>query len=73
MNLRDAISTLGSRVVQHDEKLNHDEVVSFIKKHGYEKTPLVLNVEGKKVATNFIATREMLCEYLGINRENLAE
>jgi len=73
MNLRDVISMLGNRVVYHSEELRHDEVVNFIHKHGYEKTPLILNVEGKKVATNFIATREMLCEYLGINRENLAE
>lgn len=73
MNLRDAISMLGNRVVYHNEELRHDEVVNFINKHGYEKTPLILNVEGRKVATNFIATREMLCEYLGINRENLAE
>ncbi|AEA46639.1 UbiD family decarboxylase [Archaeoglobus veneficus] len=69
MSLRDAIPP---DVVVHDEELKHDEVANFVKEHGYEKTPLILNVEGKRVAMNFISTRERLCSYLGIKKEELA-
>ncbi len=55
-----------------EEELKHDEVVEFVRKNGYEKTPLVLNVEGRKVAKNFVSTRERLCSYLGIEKEKLA-
>lgn len=72
MNLRNAIAMLGNRLVWVDKVLRHDEIVDFVKKR-YERTPLILNVEGKKVAMNFIASREILCEYLGIYKENLAE
>jgi len=71
MNLRDAISSIEK--VEIDEELRHDEVVDFVRNKGYDYTPLLLNVEGKKVAMNFIATREILCKYLGIKKEKLAE
>lgn len=71
MNLRDAISSIDK--VEIKEELRHDEVVKFVRKNGYDYTPLLLNVEGKKVAMNFIATREILCRYLGIEKERLAE
>jgi UbiD family decarboxylase len=71
MNLRHAISMLGSEVVHCSKKLRQDEAMEFIRKH--DSTPLILNVEGKKVAMNFIASRNMLCRYLGIPTENLAE
>jgi UbiD family decarboxylase len=35
--------------------------------------PFIVKIEGKRVASNFLATREMLCGYLGISRENLAQ
>jgi UbiD family decarboxylase len=71
MNLRDAISSIDKVVVQ--EELKHDEVVEFIRSNKYECTPLILNVEGKKVAKNFIATRDMLCHYLNKERGELVE
>ncbi len=60
-------------VIRIDREIKHDEVVSFVKKMGYDKTPLILNVEGKKVAMNFVSTRERLCKYLGIERDRLAK
>ncbi len=60
-------------VVVVDKELKHDEVVSFVKKMGYEKTPLILNVEGKKVAKNFVSTKDRLCKYLGIKKDEFAK
>ena len=71
MNLRDVLRLVD--FIEVSEELRHDEVLKFIKQKNYEKKPLLLNVEGKKVAKNFIATRELLCKYLGIQKENLAK
>jgi UbiD family decarboxylase len=73
MNLRSAIDRLGDRVVRISKELKHDEVVRFLRENDLEKTPVILNVEGKKVAKNFVATRKLLCEYLGVKKEGLAE
>ncbi|MFO7967308.1 MAG: UbiD family decarboxylase [Archaeoglobaceae archaeon] len=70
MNLRDAISSVNK--VEVEQELKHDEVVEFINKNGYQSTPLLLNVEGKKLAMNFISSRGILCQYLGINKDQLA-
>ncbi len=69
MSLREVIEKL--EVVKIDEELRHDEVVRFLRNRGLEKTPVLLNVEGKRVAKNFIATRDLLCNYLGIKKEDL--
>ena len=71
MSLREVIEKL--EVVKIDEELRHDEVVRFLRNRGLEKTPVLLNVEGKRVAKNFIATRDLLCNYLGIKKEDLVE
>ncbi|HID43796.1 MAG TPA: UbiD family decarboxylase [Archaeoglobaceae archaeon] len=71
MNLRDAISSINKTEI--NKELKHNEVMDFVRKNGYDYTPLLLNVEGKKVAMNFIATREILCRYLRIEKENLAK
>ncbi len=71
MNIRNAIETFKDRTVFVDKELGYDEVVGFLKENGLEKTPVILKVNGKKVAKNFIATREMLCEYLKVKREDL--
>ncbi len=71
MSLREVMEKI--EVVKIEEELRHDEVVRFLRNRGLEKTPVLLNVEGKKVAKNFIATREMLCRYLGVKKENLVE
>ncbi|RLI71026.1 UbiD family decarboxylase [Archaeoglobales archaeon] len=71
MNLRDAMEQI--EFIKIDKELKHDEVLKFIKDKNHEKQPLLLNVEGKKVAKNFIATRELLCKYLGVRKEDLAK
>jgi UbiD family decarboxylase len=71
MNLRDAIETLRDRIVVVEDELRHDEVVDFLRSRGLEKTPLILNVEGKRVVKNLVSTRELLCEFLKIKREDL--
>ena len=71
MNLRDVLQQVD--YIEVDEELKHDEVLEFIRKNNYEKKPVLLNVEGKRVAKNFIATRELLCKYLGIQKEELAK
>lgn len=70
MNLRDAISSVDK--VEVEQELEHNEVVEFVNENGYQSTPLLLNVEGKKLAMNFISSREVLCHYLGIEKEQLA-
>ncbi len=69
--IRETLKFLGERVRVFEEELRHDEVVRFIRENKLEKTPVILNVEGKRVAKNFICTRELLCEYLGVRREEL--
>ncbi|AIY90886.1 UbiD family decarboxylase [Geoglobus acetivorans] len=71
MNFRDAIRAAGHRVFE--EEIGHEEVVKFIGENGLEKTPAIINVEGKKVATNFLATRELLCGYMDICVSDLAK
>jgi UbiD family decarboxylase len=71
--LRDAMKSLGEKLLHFDDDLGHDELTGFILKNDLKDRPFIVNVEGKKVASNFIASREMLCDYLGICRESLAE
>ena len=71
MSLRDVLDSVEYVVV--DRELKHYEVVEFLKREKLEDSPVLLNVEGKKVAKNFIATRDLLCSYLGIKKEKLAE
>jgi len=73
MSIKDVIPFLGKSLVNIKEKVKHDGVVDFVLKNQYEKIPVILNVEGKKVALNFISTRELLCKYLGINKEDMAK
>lgn len=70
MNLRDAISSVSK--VEVEQELKHNEVVEFVNKNEYQSTPLLLNVEGKELAMNFISSREVLCHHLGINKKQLA-
>ena len=71
MNFRRAIEEVDYRIFH--EEIAHDEVVRFISENGIERTPAILNVEGKRVATNFLSTRELLCGYLNIHVETLAK
>lgn len=70
MNFREAMNGVEFQVF--DEELRYDEVVRFIEEKKIQKTPAILNVEGKKVATNFLATRELLCSYMNICVSDLA-
>lgn len=67
--IRDVINLLN--VKTFEDELKHHEVVDFIRENGLEKTPVILNVEGRKVAKNFICSRDLLCCYLGVEREEL--
>ena len=71
MNFRDAMNIIDYEV--YGEEIKHDEIVDFIRDNKLEKTPVILNVEGKRVATNFLSTRELLCKYLGIDVKELAK
>ncbi len=71
MSVRDVLGQI--KVVVVEEELGHDEVVEFLKERNLERTPVLLNVEGKRVAKNFVATRELLSKYLGIKKEKIAE
>ncbi len=67
--IREVIKFL--KVKFFDEEIRHYEVVDFIRRNKLEKTPIVLNVEGKRVAKNFICSRDLLCRYLGVEKEDL--
>lgn len=71
MNFRKAMEMVDYRVFK--EEIGYDEVVRFISEKKLEKIPAILNVEGKRVATNFLATRELLCSYLNICVDDLAK
>ncbi len=73
MDLRSAIRTLGDKVQHFEDYLKYDGLTEFIFENDLRNKPFIANVEGKRVASNFIATREMLCDYLGIPKEKLAE
>jgi len=71
MNLRDAISTTNPAIF--DDELSHDKVTSFLKSKNILDKPVILNVEGKKVAKNFIASREVLGKYIGVDAYSIAK
>ncbi len=56
-----------------EEELRYDEVVGFLKERGLDETPVVLNVEGWRVAKNFVCSRDLLAKYLGIDKSRIAE
>ena len=70
MNFRSAMERVEFRIFE--EEIAHDEIVRFISERKLERTPAILNVEGRRVATNFLATRELLCRYLNICVDELA-
>ncbi|RLI81361.1 UbiD family decarboxylase [Archaeoglobales archaeon] len=73
MDLRSAIQTLGDKILYFEDNLKHDALTKFIFEKDLRDRPFIVNVEGKKVASNFVATRDFLCGYLGISKEKLAE
>ncbi|MEM1576870.1 MAG: UbiD family decarboxylase [Archaeoglobaceae archaeon] len=70
MNLRDVIKTVNPVVL--DENLRHDEVLDTLKRKGLMDKPVILRVEGKKVAKNFVSSRELLAAYLNADPRRLA-
>ncbi len=74
-DLKNVMESIRDRVKIIDKPLSHDtEVVEFIRKEALEKTPILFtDVDGMKVATNFVSTRDLLCSYLGIRKEELAK
>lgn len=71
MNLRDAIRI--AEPVSPEVELRHDEVLSFLKKENLHEKPVILNVEGNRVAKNFVSSRDLLSKYLGINAYSIAK
>ena len=70
MNLRSAIKEINPIIL--DVKLKHDKVVDFLKDRGLLNTPLILTVEGKKVAMNFLSSREILARFLNADPKKIA-
>ncbi len=70
MDLRSAIDVVKPKTF--DEEIAHDEVLSFLKEKGCLDSPVILNVEGKRVAKNFVSSREILSKLLGIQTSSLA-
>jgi len=70
MNLRDALAMI--KPVHVEEELKHDEVVEFLKSRNLLDSPVLLNVEGKKVAKNLVSSRQMLGKYLGVDAYSIA-
>ncbi len=70
MNLRDAIDVAKPTIIE--KEIEHDKVVEFLKQNNMLNKPVILNVEGKRVAKNFVASREMLAKYLGVDAYKIA-
>jgi len=70
MNLRDAAEIVNPKVLDVD--LRHDEVIDFLKSQNLLKSPVILKVEGKRVAMNFLNSREMLAKFLKIDAKRIA-
>jgi UbiD family decarboxylase len=70
MNLRSAIKEINPIIL--DVNLEHDKVVDFLKDQGLLNTPLILRVEGKKVAMNFLSSREILARFLNADPKKIA-
>ncbi|MET1124423.1 MAG: UbiD family decarboxylase [Archaeoglobaceae archaeon] len=70
MDLRSAIEIVKPRVFE--EELKHDEVLKFLKSVNCLEEPVILNVDGKKVAKNFVSSRETLAKFLGCDAKSIA-
>lgn len=70
MNLRNAIELANPEFVE--KELRHDEVLETLKRRDLMEKPVILNVEGKRVAKNFVSSREILARYLDANPKTLA-
>ncbi|MDK2876541.1 MAG: trans-anhydromevalonate 5-phosphate decarboxylase [Archaeoglobaceae archaeon] len=70
MNLRTALELVKPEIIEHE--LRHDEVLETLKRERLMDKPVILNVEGKRVAKNFISSRELLASYLNADPKRLA-
>ncbi len=71
MDLRSAMKIVKPKTFS--EEIRHDEVVDFLKKNACLNDPVLLNVEGKMVAKNFVSSRELLSKLLGVEKQKLAQ
>lgn len=71
MDLREAIDFVKPKVF--DEEIRHDEVLDFLKSKKCLNDPVILNVEGRKVAKNFVSSREALAKFLGCDSKSIAK
>ncbi|WP_456467863.1 UbiD family decarboxylase [Archaeoglobus sp.] len=70
MNLRDAVKN--AEPVPIEKELKHDEVTDYLKSKNLSDKPVILNVEGKRVAKNFVSSRQVLAKYLSVDAYNIA-
>ncbi len=70
MNLRDTLNLVNPEIL--DEDIKHDRVVEALRQKGLMDKPVILTVEGKRVAKNFVSSRELLARYLNADPKRLA-
>jgi len=70
MNLRSALEVVKPEVLEGE--LRHYEVLETLKRMGLMDKPVILTVEGKRVAKNFVSSRDVLARYLGADPRILA-
>ncbi|NHW22760.1 MAG: UbiD family decarboxylase [Archaeoglobales archaeon] len=70
MNLRDTLNLVNPEIL--DEDIKHDRVIEALRQKGLMDKPVILTVEGKRVAKNFVSSRELLARYLNADPKRLA-
>ncbi|MCS7121439.1 MAG: UbiD family decarboxylase [Archaeoglobaceae archaeon] len=70
MDLRSSIDLVKPKVFENE--LKHYEVIDFLKSKNCLNDPVILNVEGRKVAKNFVSSREMLAKFLKCDQRKIA-
>jgi UbiD family decarboxylase len=70
MNLRSVLKTVKPEVLESN--IRHDEVIETLKRKGLMDKPVILTVDGKKVAKNFVSSRDILARYLNADPRRLA-
>ncbi len=70
MNLRSAIEDIKPEILEED--IRHDGVLDFLKKNDLLNKPVIFRVEGKRVASNFLSSREALARFLRVDARRVA-
>ncbi|MEM1578720.1 MAG: UbiD family decarboxylase [Archaeoglobaceae archaeon] len=70
MNLRDAINFANPVILEDD--VRHWEVLELLRSRKLMDKPVIFKVEGKRVAKNFVSSRELLANYLKVDPKKIA-